>query len=194
MSNQFCSNCGAQIPSDSKFCTSCGHEIHAAQPKQPHQTSTYQEPMNTTGNPPQKPNNNRRFILGAVAVIAIIAFFIFNKEDTPEQVAEKFVDHLSNFELAKVKDLLAHDADEYLKEEINWMLDEINSDPNVIKEAKEEQNEDGYKVKSFITTDVDEEEHYAYVYIELTYENGDTEVIDVDLLKENGQWKVEDSY
>lgn len=188
MENKFCSNCGTHIPPDSNFCTSCGQPVSTTQAEQPIQSTSPSE------HAPKKPTNNKWFLIGAAVFIAIIAFFIFNKEDTPEKVAEDFVKHMANYDIQKVKDLLAHDADEYFKEGINWTLHELKDDPGFLDEEKEYAEENGYKIVTFKVTDVEEGEDYAYVYVQVTYNNGETENIDVDLLKENGEWKVEDTY
>ncbi len=177
MSQKFCSKCGSPLQPDSKFCMSCGHSVSP---------NITEKPVNHS--------NNKWIFIGVAAVVAILALFMLNKNDSPEKIATKFVEHMSNFEYEKAKDLLARDADEYFKDEIDWIIDEIKDDPSVMDEQKEYAEEYGYKIESFKVTDVDEEEDYAFVYGDITYVNGETESIDIDLLKENKKWKVEDSY
>lgn len=189
MHKQFCSECGSQIPFDSKFCTSCGHPVSASA-SQPEQQEHVQPSIQPVGGQEQKTNNTKWLLIGGAIIIGIIALFMINSKDSPEKVAEKFVEYMTDFKLEKVKDLLARDADEYLKDDIDLMLESLKNDPTLI----EEQESYGYNIKNFKITDVDKGSTYTYVYGTITYMNGETEDIDIDLVKEDGKWKVEDTY
>lgn len=115
---------------------------------------------------------------------------MFNSKDSPEKVAEDFVSYMANFKLEEAKKLLAEDVDEYLKNEIDEMIETLKEHPNFTNE----QGDHGYKMKDFTVTDVDEGSTYTFVHGTITYVNGETESIVIDLLEENGKWKVEDSY
>jgi len=187
MNKQFYSECGSQIPLDSKFCTSCGHPVSASLAEQ---REHVQPSVQSTGSQEQQTNNNKWFLVGGAIIIGIIALFMINSKDSPEKVAENFVQYMATFKLEKAKSLLARDANEYLREEIDWMIEALKDDPDWTKE----QESYGFKLKNFKVTDVDEGYTYTYVYGTITFVNGETEDIDIDLVKENGKWKVEDTY
>jgi len=188
MDKQFCSECGSQVPLDGKFCTACGHPVSASLAEQ----REYVQPsiQSTGSQEKQTTNNTRWFLVGGAIIIGIIALFMINSKDSPEKVAENFVEYMAEFKLEKAKSLLARDADEYLKDEIDWMIEVLKDDPSLL----DEQEDYGYNVKNFKITDIDKGSTYTYIYGTITYVNGETEEIDIDLLKEDGKWKIEDSY
>lgn len=183
MSKQFCSSCGKQIETDSKFCVYCGQQTA------PSVTQTEETPQSPDAHIKRK---NWFFVGGIVAVI-IVVFFIFSK-DSPEKVAENFVDHVASYEIKKAHNMLARDADEYLRDELEWMLDEIKDDPSFIDEGMEYAKEAGYAVTDFSIHDTDVSDDFASIEGKVTYSDDDTETIYIELVKEDGKWKVQDSY
>ena len=78
----FCSNCGAQLPDDSKFCGCCGAQLDVApapaQPPQMTQPAPAQSPQMTQP-APKKPGEKGKIAgiaAGIVAVLALLALTI----------------------------------------------------------------------------------------------------------------------
>lgn len=118
-----CTNCGAQNLDGAKFCAGCGAPLATAeqpvyqqpayQPQQPYGYDPNQQPQYETypqqPQQPKKPLNYKLIgIIAGVAALALILFLVFGggHSNSPEGVAEAFMEAAAENDVDAVKDLL----------------------------------------------------------------------------------------
>lgn len=186
MTHNFCSHCGEKVTIEGKFCAGCGQSLTMVDMNKQASFRESAVPPITT----RKKGNKWIYIIIA-AIIVIIAYIFFIKS-TPEKVAEEFVVSLFEFDFEKSLDLIAFSADEDVKEEFEWLLEETRYDPKGAREELREMREEGYTLEKFIVRDKRQTKYSATLTVDMILKNGDKDSGYIELIKESGKWKIYD--
>ena len=104
---------------------------------------------------------------------------------TPKSVAERFVKAGLDFDYKAAAKLATKEYSDEILDEIGRMSSEE------IKELTKEKREENKGI-SFVVTKVEAEGNEATVQLKITLKNGRTNTGDVELVKEDGEWKVKE--
>lgn len=186
LTDNFCSHCGEKVNIEGKFCAGCGQSLTKVE--------TEHQPSNLAGtvqSPPVKRSQKKWMYIGIAAIIAIVVYFFFIKS-TPEKVAEEFAESLFAMDVETSLNLIASSAETDIKDEFEWMLGQIESDPEGYKDELKNLKKEGYTLDKFIVRDKVQTKGFVTLTVDMTLKNGEQETGYIELVKESGKWKIYD--
>ena len=119
---RYCKNCGHEIKEGQKVCTQCGTPVDQSQ--QPRRTSQY------SNQSPRKPMSPLAWViialLIAVAIIAVILFFVGKTQMNVTKKADSVASAIRNDNVDQLKNNVTSDGKPLTKEEARAFLDLMN--------------------------------------------------------------------
>lgn len=173
-----------------KFCSGCGQPQTSINEEGGQDLVQNIPGINQPAGPAsKKPNMNKWIYIGIAVVIAFFAYTFFIKS-TPEKVAKEFVESVYSFDFENAMALMAFSADDNIVDEIKWVLEELRYDPESANEELKMMQEEGYIIKQLTVRDKTQTKNHARVSIDMVMENGEEDTGYIELVKEDGKWKV----
>ena len=182
MNQRYCKECGNELLPESVFCSHCGQKIEQENSPVQQQTAVQQQPVFW---------KKYKWAVVGIGVISLILIIFLVQKDDPEKVAEKFVEHVGNAEIDKAYDLMTVEAGRDFRDDFEDMLEFYDGDK---EEARRDMLEN-VDIRSFEISDVEKlSKNDVEITGDVYYGDGDEEQIIIEITKENGKWKVKDTY
>jgi ABC-type glycerol-3-phosphate transport system substrate-binding protein len=125
-----------------------------------------------------------------ILLLAVVASLVFagcgNNSKTPSDIALKVMDAAKDLDFKTIKQYLTNNPVESL-EEFEKSIKENTEETNDIKERMK-----GAKWK-IVSENIAEDGNSATVKMEIIFVNGETKSHEVDLVKVDGEWKVDNN-
>lgn len=177
---QVCLDCGTEFTNDAKFCANCGTKrSNPSNQQQNNQGQTTPQPNATAIKQPFNFKNVPWFVwvIGA-AVVIFLAFNLFSKPSTPEEVVEGFINAIEKRDTEEVKkfiDPTAHD------------LIDFSDFPSDIK----------MEIVKFDDVEIEDDIAYVDAVIKVSskeLDESETDNMDFELEKQKDGWVITDAY
>ncbi len=116
----FCENCGTKNENDAKFCESCGAPLNFEETPAPVKEELV-APAETTpvtftakeSKPMSKKSKLIWTIVGAVAILSCLFYWVGKSASDPEKVVTKYIDSISNENYAKAYECMSIEGSEF---------------------------------------------------------------------------------